>query len=213
MKLLLLIPALLTCNTALASRVIITVTGTVSFCDADRFFPVPPVKAGDAWTLRAIYDYPSPPPNMNSEIYSFVSLLGRLEFETNGIFWTGSPLGSAAYREPSLHRASFYSSQTVPAVLSPSGAPSSTTTRFFGNNTMITDLTSLPDSFAKWNLPAAIVFDLNVGNRSESGSGGWDIRADHFDTISIQVIPEPSAAGLAGVGAIAALRRRRRVRA
>ncbi len=212
MKFLLLI-GLLTCHASLASTVIITVTGTVSFCDADRFFPVPPVKAGDAWTLRAIYSYPSATPNENSGIYSFTSLLGRLEFETNGILWSGSPLAASAYRDPDLHQASFYSSQTVPAALSPLGEQSGTFVRFVGIDGMITDLTSLPDSFAKWNLPAAIVFDLDVSNRSSPSLQAWHIRADHFETISIQVIPEPGTAALAGVGALAARVRRRRVRA
>ncbi len=199
--------------TARSATVVISVTGTVSETDASRFFSPAPVKPGDAWSVRMEYLHPTPPDGGGIGVVGFTDLTGSMVFSVNGLFWNGTGVGANVVLFEN-HRISFLSGQPVPAPLATgTGAESSTTIlQFTGGGAIASDLSSMPDSFADWNLPASATFSLSIGNRYGTSGDGWFIRSDNYDTISIEVVPEPSVALLAGIFSVSSAGRRRRVR-
>ena len=198
---------------ALATTVLITITGRVSATDAAVFFPLPPVEVGDVWTVTLSYPHPSPPVafDLGGFHYGGLGLNHRLTFTVNGLLWLGEYALRASAGAP-FEDIDIASSMTAPAQITP-GAGSSIVLRLQGGDDLAGNPASLPDSFSDWNLPGATSFSLENINLLDSQANAWRIRANSFDTMTIQVIPEPSAVGLAGLVAIAGLGRRRRVRA
>ena len=197
---------------AKAATVVLTLTGRVSETDAALYFSVPPVSVGDPWTVTISYDFPRLPIEgslLGSEEYGADSMV----FQVNGLFWTGGLTYVLAIVETPSQRAEFLVHQDVPSAIGPAGVSSSTHLTFFGGNNLINDSSSLPDSFVKWNLPAATAFSLEVfSGLGPAPTTLWHIRANSWDTISIQVIPEPGAACLMAGAALAVAGSRRRIR-
>ena len=190
-----------------ASTVLLSITGRVSGTDAGSYFPSPPVGVADLWTVTMRYQYPA----VGSEfigVRTYGDSSGSLLFTVNGLAWeshfVGGFVGGISFR------AGLGSGTSAPPGLTGGAGTSSVSLEWSGPESMIPDPSSLPESFAQWNLPSAASFSLEVSTDLSAPGSAWHIRANSWDTMTIQVIPEPSAAGLV---AIAVLGRRRRGRA
>lgn len=189
-----------------ASTVILSVTGRVSDTNAATHFSTPPVKAGDLWSVTMEYHYPTLASGFLGE-NTYDDLGGRLLFTVNGLSWEGQHIGG--FVGGIFFRASLGSGTSAPPGLGSGGGTSSVSLVWSGQPYMVPDPSSLPENFTQWNLPAADSFALEVFTELSPPRTGWFIHANSWDTMTIQVIPEPSAAGLAGVVAIAVLGRKR----
>lgn len=195
------------------ATVALTLTGRVSSTTAGDFFTPTPVHVGDPWTLRLLYTVPNPamPGGIGVAIYGGD---GPLDFQVNGLFWSGQGFRVTFTDDyPIGDEVTFASTAVAIPPIFPGGRPGTFLATFSGGTNMVLAAGSLPDSFSQWNLPVA-AFDLQIYTQvGATGFDYWEIRANSWETISIQLIPEPSTTVLAGLVAIAALGRRRRVQA
>jgi hypothetical protein len=192
---------------ARAVTVMLTMSGRISETDAANFFPTPPVAAGDQWSATMTWHHPTP--GFQIIEISYNDPLGSVQFAVNGHSWEAphllGGLGGTSFN------ANLAGITAAPAMLTTPGSYSSVQFIWRGLVVADTDISSLPQSFSDWNLPAAQAFEMEVRTGIDQPAGVWLIKANSYDTMTIQVIPEPGTSALAGVAMLAVLSRRRKV--
>jgi uncharacterized protein (TIGR03382 family) len=197
---------------ARAATVLLTVTGRVSQTDANQIFATAAVVVGDTWTVTLTYAHPSPPVavDLGGFHYGGLGLGHRLTFSVNLYTWTGNFALRATPGGP-FESFDVSSSLTAADQITPGvGNNSSLILRWNGGGDLIGNPDSLPDSFADWNLPGATSFSLQNITVLDAQANSWAVNANSWDTLTIQVIPEPGTSALAGVALLALLGRRRK---
>ncbi len=174
---------------------------------------------GDPWSVEVTYEHPTAPvqyaPDFDS--YFYYPTYSSVNIMISGVSWQGSALQGEFHSGASvMFGGQPYEYGSLSAFLGPPPSLGAGQSGFYltfsGAPDIVGDLASLPDSLEDWRLDTAAYQGFAIEALPHL-PGALRLSGTVFDTFTIQVIPEPSTAGLAGVVAITMLGRRRRVRA